>query len=426
MSLKFPEGFMWGCAISAHQVEGNNTNNDWWLWEQQGHTAEPSGRACDHYNLYEKDFDLAKELKIQVLRFSIEWSRIEPKENAWNEKEVEHYRKVLEALHERGITPMVTLHHFTNPIWFAEKGAWLNPDSPQIFERYVRHIVEKLGDLIEYYNTINEPMVVATMGYYFGVFPPGEKDLAKALIVARNLLLAHARAYHAIHEVAREFGFKKPKVAIVKNIIIFEPLNPEARGDVSEAQMRDLYFNRAFLDSIARGEIVPPFGNNEPVDYLKSTWDFIGLNYYTRMLCSPSVQISESGPVPEGAEITDMGWEVYPEGIYRALMMLKRYGKGVVITENGIATRDDEQRCRFIVRHLAQVHRAIKEGVDVRGYLYWSLIDNFEWNHGFSKRFGLIEVDYNTMERKPRPSAYMFRRIIEYNGVPEDLLKKYL
>ncbi|MBS7269149.1 MAG: family 1 glycosylhydrolase [Candidatus Freyarchaeota archaeon] len=430
----FPQGFLWGAATSAHQVEGNNTNNHWWVWEQEGghiHDGSVSGRACDHYNLYEQDFELVRELGHNVHRFSIEWSRIEPKEGLWNEKEIEHYRNVVEALLERKITPMVTLHHFTNPIWMQDKGGWLNPKSVDLFERYTRTVVETLGDVITFYNTINEPMMVAVMGYLLGIHPPCKTDLAEFFTVGKHLLMAHGKCYRAIHETVRDRGFKiKPQVGIVKQIPYFAPYNPHLEEDVKQAKLMDDIVNRWYLDGIHTGTVAPPFGGGEKLDYLENSWDFIGVNWYTRILANSTIKLEAEQKtlpqtVPEGAEITDMGWEVYPEGFYHSLMSVKKYKKPVYVTENGIATLNDEQRCRYIIRHLYQLHRAIHDGLDVKGYMYWSLMDNFEWAEGFAKRFGIVEVNYNTLERKPRPSAYLYRDIIKRNAITEQQLQKY-
>ena len=426
--LVFPDGFLWGCAVSAHQVEGENKNNQWWQWENQGKILDGSisGKACDHYNRYEEDFDIVSSLGLKVFRTSIEWSRIEPRQGKVNMDEIKHYRRVLSALIRRKITPMVTLHHFTNPTWFEEQGGWLNPKSPELFESFVRTAVENLGDLITFYNTINEPMIFSTMGYLFGVFPPGERDLEKCFKVAKNLLLAHGRAYVAIHEVCKDLGYPKPQVAPVNHIILFSPRDPSSKDDLEEAKKRDWFFNKCILEAIDTGCIQRPLGNDEEIDYLESSWDFIGVNYYTRTLCTPQ---DEYFPypltAPEGVEISDYGWEVYPEGLKEILISLKEYGKPIIVTENGIATRNDEQRCRYIVRHLKALHEAISKGADVRGYIHWSLMDNFEWSVGYSMKFGLVEVDFKTFERRLRPSAYLYREIAEKNALLRNHLERY-
>ncbi len=425
--LSFPRGFLWGCAVSAHQVEGNNTNNNWWRWEKEGHTLDLSGVACDHYNRYKEDFEIARRLNLNAFRTSIEWSRIERKEGKWNRRELEHYRKMILAMREKGLTPMITLHHFTDPIWFAERGGWEKPESVDLFERFAGRVVEELGDLIPFYNTINEPMVYAMMGYLFGIFPPGERDLAKAVNVARNLLMAHARAYRAIHEVCEERGFPKPQVGIVKNMIYFEPLDPNNKEHVGVAENMDNAYNNWFLECIHTGAVQPPFGDGKEEEGLKGAWDFIGLNYYTKEICLPSPDPTRLFRViPLDAEVSDYFWIVYPEGIYKMLTRLKKYGKPVYVTENGIAAVNDRQRCRYILRHLAEAHRAISDGVDLRGYFHWSLIDNFEWNEGFRMRFGLVEVDFRTLERKPRESAYLYAEIARRNKITAKMMRKYL
>ncbi|MFB0563469.1 MAG: glycoside hydrolase family 1 protein [Candidatus Lokiarchaeia archaeon] len=434
--IVFPSGFLWGAATSAHQVEGNNTNNHWWAWEQEGghiHDGSVSGRASDQYNLYEKDFELAKELGHNVHRFSIEWSRIEPKEGKWSEKEIEHYRNVIQALLDRNIIPMVTLHHFTNPIWLQDKGGWLNPESVDLFERYTRVVVETMGDLITFYNTINEPMIVAVNEYLFGIWPPCKRELPEYLTVGKHLLMAHGKSYRAIHETVKDKGFKiKPKAGIVKQIPFFAPLDTNSEEDAQQAKLMDDNFNRWYLDGIHTGILAQPFGKGEELEYLKDSWDFIGVNWYTRILATPLPETeTEEQPtlsmnIPEGAETTDMGWEVYPEGFYHSLMSVKKYKKPVYVTENGIATLNDEQRCRYIIRHLYQLHRAMEDDLDIKGYMYWSLIDNFEWAEGFAKRFGIIEVNYDTMERKPRPSAFLYQDIIKNNKITTHQLQKYL
>jgi beta-glucosidase len=418
--LIFPKNFLWGSATSAHQVEGNNTKNHWWEWEQEGgHIADGSvsGLACDHYNKYKDDIQLLKDLGQQCYRFSIEWSRIEPENGKFDAKEIEHYRDVLSTLVDNEIVPMVTLHHFTNPIWLQKMGAWENPVIIDLFERYTVHIAEELGDLIPFWNTINEPMIVALVGYLIGVHPPNKRDMPTYAKVSVNLLKSHAKSYHAIHRMAK--GANRPQVGIVKNLIAFEPFDPSSLKNVQEAKSRDTIFNWWFLEGLTTGKISSPLGNNEEYSSLKNATDFIGVNYYTRFLIKGGEQIP--GPRVKN----DMGWEVYPEGLYNLLQQIKKYSKPIYITENGICTIQDERRCKFLLQHLLAVHRAIQAGVDVRGYLHWSLMDNFEWAEGFAKRFGLVEINYETLTRSPRPSAHVYKEIIQKNKITKEMQKKY-
>ena len=365
MEYRFPEGFFWGSATSAYQVEGGIENNDWALAARQG-KIPAAGRAMDHYNRFEEDFDIAKELDQNSHRFSIEWARIEPEEGKFNEKEIEHYRKVIEALRERGIEPFVTLWHFTLPLWFSHLGGFENKRSSFYFSRYCEYVVKNLGKNVKFWITINEPMVYIGAGYLKGQWPPF-KILNFSPV--GNLVKAHNESFQKIKNVSPE-----AKVGVAKNNIYFQKLS-----------FLKYFWNYRFLNGI------------------KENQDFIGLNYYFRASWL------------KGKERSDMNWEIFPEGIYHVLKELKKYNKPIYITENGLADAKDLKREEFIKEHLKWVHKAIQEGIDVRGYFYWSLLDNFEWDKGFWPRFGLVEVDYGTLERKIRPSAYEYAKICKEN-----------
>jgi len=425
MALMFPDGFYWGCATSSHQVEGNNRRNQWWAWEQEGGHIEDgtvSGPACDHYNRFEEDFALAEELGHNAHRFSIEWSRVEPEEGRWDEKEVEHYRRVVESLRHHGLTPFATLHHFTNPLWFEAKGGWLSADSPSLIARYSGYMARALGEAVPFWLTINEPQVVPAAQYLAGAFPPCKQDMGMAMTATRNILSAHGKMYAAVREAAPH----SPQIGPVLNMTDAQPAS-DSEEDRRAAQLLDSYWNAFWLDGFRDGVVGPPAGGGEEVAGLKGTWDFVGLNYYSRSVVGagpPPMGIRQLPP-PEGAETSTMGWQVYPEGFYRCQARLKAYGKPVYITENGIGTDDDEQRCRYIIRHLQQTRRAIDDGVDVRSYLHWSFQDNFEWARGFRQKFGLIALEDGTLNRIVRPSAHMFRDIARANAVPDELLAKW-
>ncbi len=425
--ITFPQGFLWGCATSSHQVEGNCTNNDWWAWEQEGghiRDGSVSGLACDHYNRFQKDFALAQELGHNAHRISIEWSRIEPEEGRWDMAEVDHYRRVLESMHRHGLTPFVSLHHFTNPLWFRDRGGWLDPQAPDLLARYAGFMARELGDMVPFWLTINEPMITVAAGYLFGVFPPCQRAMPQAMVAARHLLLAHGRMYQAIHEATTHH----PQVGIVMAMSYYQPKDPHSEGDRRAAQMADDLMNEYFLSGIDRGLIPSPVGQGQEAPGLKGAWDLIGINYYSRTVLSETTLASGSlfGEPPPGAELSLMGWEVYPEGFYRFLKRLQAYGQPIYVTENGISTLDDDQRCRYLLRHLREMQRAISEGVDVRGYLHWSLVDNFEWAEGYSQKFGIVALEPDTLERRPRPSAYLYRDIARANAVTAEQFGKYL
>lgn len=395
--IQFPNNFLWGAATSSYQVEGNNSNADWWPWEKKvGH--QNSGEACRHYELYEKDFDLAKSLNHNAHRLSIEWSRIEPVEGQFSHKELQHYIDVILALRARGIEPMVTLHHFTNPIWFSETGGWERQHSVARFERYCEFVVRGLAKHVRYWITINEPTIYVSHSFWFGWWPPQKKSYLTTKTVADNMVAAHIKVYSLIHRIYKELDAPKPLVSISQHLAAIVPCTPNFRNRWA-AKWRNQWYNLDIIDRI------------------KNHLDFIGVNYYSRQLVDITnwwignlafeVCKSQHHPVKKNF----LGWDIYPEGLTQVLLGLKKYNLPVIITENGICTTDDNERWEFIDAHLRSVFRAIEAGVDVRGYLYWSLMDNFEWDKGFAPRFGLIDIDYPTSKRTIRESARKFAQV---------------
>lgn len=400
----FPNGFFWGAATSAFQVEGGITNMDWEKAAQEGKVPK-IGRAADHYHRYEADFDIAQSLGHNAHRFSIEWARIEPCEGQFDEQEIEHYRKVLGALHARGMKPYITLWHFTLPLWFSERGGFEQNDSPEIFARYCAYVVSKLGDLCADFATINEPNVYAGHGWLYGAWPPfkrgklfgkefgkndgtshsGNSTFRNILLYNRvvgNLIRAHNTAYDAIKQVNSAVD-----VSIVKHVRYFHAnANP---------------FNKVFA---ALGAYVQ---SGFFMNRVHKKCDSIGLNYYRHTKFGGK----------EVYEQTDMGWEIYPEGICGALKYLHRYKKPIYVSEAGIADAGDVMRADYIRKQVAGVWSAIEDGVDVRGHMYWSLLDNYELALGYEKRFGLVHVNYDTLERTIRPSAYVYKKICEDNAI---------
>jgi beta-glucosidase len=389
-----PGKFLFGASTSSHQVEGGN-ENDWTEWEKKnadhlaaasGHRYPPenyiSGRACDSYNRFEEDFDIAKALGHNAHRFSLEWSRIEPEEGRFDEKEIAHYGRVIRALRARGLEPFVTLWHWALPLWLSRQNGVENLLFPLYFKRYAKKIVESLGPDIHFWVIVNEPEVFTGNAYLNGLWPPQKKNWLSWYTVIKHLVYSHRAVYKIIKE-----RFPDAEVGAVMNLVYFE----SGGGIVNNALARSAHFlrDRYFLN------------------HVRASLDFIGLNYYfhNRVYYGFGKNLNK--------EVTDMGWEIYPEGIYKILMDLKRYHLPIYVTENGLADAKDEKRTLFITEHLAYIRRAMEEGVDVRGYLHWSLLDNFEWDKGFWPRFGLVAVDYKTEKRTVRPSAYAYKKIIE-------------
>lgn len=431
--LQFPDGFLWGTATAAHQVEGGNTNNDWWTWEQiPGHikNGDSSALACDWWRgeKYRDDFDLARLLNQNAHRLSIEWSRIEPRENEWSAEAFAFYRRVLSALRERGMTPLVTLHHFTNPLWLRAQGAWESEAVVPLFARFAARVVQELGDLCDFWVTINEPMVYAYTGYVNAKWPPGKSDFSLAMRVLTNILRAHAAAYHAIHRVQPH-----ARVGLAHNILAFKPANPRSLLNRAIVRLQDYAYNRAFLLALRDGRLRFPMGLGGRVPDAAGTQDFIGLNFYFARRVAvdwsqPSSLFGRTLPAqPWGVPYDDelLEWfgkgDIDPDAFCRTIRWLADYGNGmpIYITENGICDRADELRARYLVSHLAALHRAIQSGAPVKGYFYWTLVDNFEWIEGYALQFGLIANDRATQTRTPKPSAAVYAQIARENALVE-------
>ena len=387
MSIEFPDGFLWGTATAAHQVEGSNWNNDWWAWEHAPDTVceEPSGDACDHYWRYPQDLDLLVELGFGAYRFSLEWSRIEPEEGEWSRAQLDHYSRMLDACHERGLRPVVTFHHFTTPRWVAADGGWANPLTAERFARFCGRAVEHLGDRIGMACTINEPNIVPLMGWLMGAFPPGKtQDLDGYARATETLIAGHRRAVEALKAGPGDFPVG---LTLSMGEWAAEP-GAEAKIDEFRSHHEDVYLEAC------RGD------------------DFFGVQAYSR------TRVGEKGVLgPEsGVEVLPMGYEYWPTAAESAIRhAVEVTGAPVYVTENGIGTEDDEQRVRYLRDSLTGVARTIDDGLDVRGYFHWSLLDNFEWAFGYRMRFGLVAVDRTTQQRTVKPSARWLAEVIRAN-----------
>lgn len=385
----FPEGFTFGTSAAAHQVEGGNVNNDWWAWEHAPRTTcvEPSGDAIDFWHRWPEDVAQLGELGLPAHRMSLEWSRIEPARGEWSSQALDHYRRILEGLHAAGVTPYVTLHHFTLPRWLSEAGGWLAPDAVERFGAYAERVARHLGDLIPWCCTINEPQIVSLFGYRLGIHAPGVRHPALAERVTRRLIAAHETAHEAI-----KTGAGDPQAGVCLQLPALEPARPEDPVCVAAHEALHHEMEEVYLEDL-RG-------------------DWVGVQYYSRMRVDPA-RPGLFAPAPEGAPLTAMGWELHPAGLRRALDAVSaRTGLPIHITENGIATDDDADRVEYLATHLAEVARAIADGIDVRAYLYWSAWDNFEWAEGYRPRFGLIGIDRDDgLRRSVRPSARALARV---------------
>jgi beta-glucosidase len=383
--MRLPASFLWGTATAAHQIEGGNADNDWWDWELDPASpcVEPSGDACDSWHRWPEDVALVAELGLDTYRFSLEWSRIEPEEGRWSAAAIAGYRAICEALAARGIEPTVTFHHFTTPRWVVARGGWEAPETAERFARFCERAAGELGDVVSRACTINEPNIVATLGWLAGRFPPGKRDADLRRRVNDVLIDAHRRAVDAIRSAA-------PGVPVGLTLAMtdYQAVDGgEAKRDQIRQNMEDV-----FLDAVA-GD------------------DFVGVQTYSRSRIGPRGTL---GPEP-GVAVLPLGYEYWPDALEATLRRAWDYTAGAVpllVTENGIGTDDDELRIAYLRTALEGVRRCLADGLDVRGYIQWSLLDNFEWTHGYGPRFGLVSVDRQTFTRTPKPSARWFSEVV--------------
>lgn len=422
--MTFEKGFLIGAATAAHQVEGGNIHSDYWAQEHMVHTdfLEPSGDAVDHYNRYGEDICLMAEAGLNAYRFSIEWARIEPQEGCFDEAQIDHYRKVIHCCRENGIEPIVTLLHFTSPRWLISKGGWESDETPGYFARYTRYVMEQLGSELHYVCTINEAnmgiQVAAIAKRYMqqmmakmqaGKTGGDKTDGTVQMGLNLEKMMANQQAAEKermeIFGVAKTECFTSPRTAHGDEIVM------EAHR-TARAVIREVAPHVQVGLTLSLHDIQAQPGGEENAEkewaeefthYLPAIEgdDFLGVQNYTRT----RIGAEGSLPTPEGAELTQMDYEFYPQALEHVIRKVAKDFKGdLMVTENGIATADDSRRAAFIETALSGVNACIADGIPVKGYMYWSLLDNFEWQKGFSMTFGLIAVDRSTQKRSPKPS----------------------
>jgi beta-glucosidase len=427
-TYRFPRSFLWGTATSSHQVEGGNTNNNWYAWENEpGRIVEGqrSGLACDWWGgRWKEDLENAARDGQNTHRLSIEWSRIQPRQDRWDDEALEHYRQIIKGMLKLGLKPMVTLHHFTDPLWLYEKGCWEYKDAPRLFADYVRKVVGGLQDLVDFWVTINEPDVYVTGGYIDGSFPPGKTDLAAAFTVMRNLLKGHAAAYRIIHEIQPQ-----AQVGYAKNYRGFEPSRPWFPPDVWITRFTSGSFNDAFSDALLDGRFKFAL-KSELVPEAIGTQDFIGVNYYSldKVVFKPLAvkDVFHRRYYPPGSQLSETGFIAnLPQGMAKALKWARKFNLPIYITENGVDDSCDTMRPDYTVQHLHEIWRAANFNWNVRGYYHWSQVDNFEWERGWTQRFGLWGLDVNTQERVRRKSVDLYAEICRQNAINSDMVRKY-
>ena len=421
--MEFPDDFIWGTASAAHQVEGNNENSNFAWWEKQVdefgvsriENNDNSSIACEHYDRYPEDIQLMKALGTNAYRFSVSWSKIMPTQNTVDTTVLVHYQQLCDSLLAEGIMPVVTLHHFTHPIWFMEKGGFTKSENIADYLDFAELVFNSLRHRVDYWCTFNEPGVYVIAAFFDGNFPPGLKDPKMAAEAYKNMIAAHVQLYDKLKSTP---AGRADYIGIVKNFQHFDPLHPNDIGDWTIANMVDASFNESFLRTFRTGRFKFSFPTlvkvDEEIEGATSKLDFIGLNYYSHNAMNFSFNIDKALELKlyPGETATDMDYTIYPEGIYRAIKRASTLNVPIIITENGIADSIDDRRALFTERYIYAVNQAMKEGADVRGYFYWSLMDNFEWDLGYGMRFGLYEVDFETQERRLREGAKKYVEIV--------------
>jgi beta-glucosidase len=424
----FPKGFLWGSATSSHQVEGENDANDWSAWEAEagriveGHT---SGAACDWWNgRWKEDLDRAAEGGQNAHRLSIEWSRVEPAPGQWDDSALDHYAEIVQGALDRGLMPMVTLHHFTNPAWFMDEGGWLRPDAYERFERYAARVANRLKDHVGLWVTVNEPNVYAYAAYVTGLFPPGKQDLRQAIRVMSHLIRAHAAAYRAIHTIQPE-----ALVGVAHHFRGMRPARSYFPLDRLASGLRSGAFNHSIPNAIEDGRF-RLLWHRERIPEAAGTQDFFGLNYYTEeeVAFAPDnpLELFGRGRYPPQADLSPTGFIANePRGFWRALTWAHGFGLPIYVTENGTEDPYGGFRPRYLAGHVRQLWRATNLSWRVKGYFHWSLVDNFEWERGWTQRFGLWSLDPETQARNKRPSADFYAEICRENGLSSDMVARY-
>ena len=437
--ITFPKGFLWGVASSSYQIEGawNEDGKGESIWDRFSHTpgnimnGDTGDIACDHYHLYKKDVALMRELGVQAYWFSISWPRVLPKgKGDINRVGLEFYNRLVDELLEAEIEPWICLYHWDLPQALQDEGGWVNRNIVRSFADYAELMARELGDKVKRWMIFNEPRCVAWLGHFIGMHAPGIKNLELALKASHHLLLAQGKSIQTLREVSQDF-----QIGTIVDLGTVHPISDDEE-DREAASKLDEFCNRWFIDPLLKGEY-PPLAeklglrpSQEDMDLIKQPLDFLGVNYYTRLLATydPSNPVTQAKVVQKNTPVTEMGWEIYPNGLCEILTRLrKEYDDPVLyVTENGAAFEDnvkrnggvqDDDRIAFLRDHMLAAYRAIKEGVRLNGYFVWAIIDNFEWAEGYSKRFGLVHTNYETLERTPKKSFYWYKRTIQNNGL---------
>ncbi len=409
-----------GAASAATQIEGGSLNHSWNDWADKGHIKDGTSprRANNHWHLWREDTRLMKDMGLQICRLGIEWARIQPREGVFDQGVIDRYIEEIKLLHSYNIKPLVTLHHFTNPMWFEKKGAFTKAENIPLFISFIQKVVAAFGGLVNEYITINEPNVYATNGYFFGQWPPGQKSFFKAVKVMSVMASAHIKSYEAIHTLRKNMGFTDTKVSFANHVRVFDPKNPKNPLHCLAAGLTERFFQGSLTKAMCLGEFSFPITNVD--GHRPSTYcDFIAINYYTRST------VSKLGDgVKAGVPVNDLGWEIYPQGMIQCAQALYDLCPlPIYITENGTCDNTDTFRSRYLFDHLQAL---CQSSLPIERYYHWCFCDNFEWIEGETPRFGLVAIDYESQRRTVKKSGEFFSALIQKGGVTQELYDEYV
>ena len=424
----FPNNFLWGTATASHQVEGSNTNNTWYAWENEGHitNGDKSGIACDWWNgRWKEDLDRAANTHQNTHRFSVEWSRIQPDSGKWDLDALDYYREIAKGCVDRGLLPMVTLHHFSDPLWLAEMGGWENDNVVEYFKAFSEKVVGVLKEYVFLWCTINEPNVFAFSSALLGDFPPGKKSISSTYKMIENLIKAHIVSYDSIHKVQPE-----AVVGLAHHYRGFSPAYKKSPIDRWITGVVSRIFNQVFPMTFHTGKF-RFLGKRKTYPHAKGTQDYFGLNYYTQEIISFSLlnpkELFIKREVDQERELSPSGFMTNePDIFFQALRWAKKFDLPVYITENGVEDSEDKLRPKYLIEHLHKVWQGINFNWPIRGYYHWTLVDNFEWERGWSQKYGLWELDRNTQDRKKRKSADLYEMICAENALTSKMVTAFV
>lgn len=420
MEFRLKEGMLLGVATAATQIEGGDVNSNWNDWYRQGrikdHTDPATGN--DHWENWETDVELMAQMGMQVYRFGVEWARIIPEPGVINEDAIDRYRQEIKALKAKGIEPLLTIHHFSNPMWFERLGAFTRRENLRHYLDLVALIAERFGDLVSDYITINEPNVYATNGYFFAQWPPAKTSFSNTVKVLENMAYCHIQAYKILHEIRSAMGYDDTKVGVANHLRVFTPKDEKNLWHKTCAKLTEYLFQSALLKAMTLGEFSFPLRNFAHLPKGEYS-DFHGVNYYSRSTVS-----GIGDGVRENSPRTDLGWEIYPEGITECAAMLYRLlPRPLWVTENGTCDNDDRFRSRYIYEHLKTV---CESSLPFARYYHWCFCDNFEWIEGNSAKFGLVSVDPVSRQRSVKNSGQFYAAIIARGGADQELYDTYV